>query len=156
MTHQEVGRGKRASMDQKQTHIRSKQAKPSRGGVKKKRRALTLVEMLIVITLIGIIASALAVNLGGGLRKGQEFKTQQGKKKIQNILYYEMTQNMRDPQEVVNDWEQIVADSPLRDRDVPVEELIKDGYGQPYEVFYDEERGDIRVRSSRDEGFSSS
>lgn len=116
-----------------------------------KRRYLTLIEMLIVIALIGIVASALAVNLGGGLRKGQEFKTQQGKKKIKNMLYYEITQNMLDPKEAVDQWQEIVENSSLRDRDVAIEEMIQDGWGEEYEVVYDEEHDDIVIYSSRDE-----
>lgn len=123
-----------------------------RGNMKKLRKKyLTLVEMLIVIALIGIIASALAVNLSGGLRKGQEFKTQQGKKKIKNMLYYEISQKMLSTKEAVDQWQEIIEHSSLRDKDTKIEELIQDGWGEEYEVVYDEENDEIIIYSSRDE-----
>lgn len=118
---------------------------------KLRKRSLTLVEMLIVIALIGIIASALAVNLGGGLRKGQEFKTQQGKKKIKNMLYYEISQQMLSPKEAADQWQEIIENSSLRDKDSALEDLIQDGWGEEYEVVYDEDKDEIVVYSSRDD-----
>lgn len=118
---------------------------------KQRRRYLTLVEILIVIALIGIIGGALAYNLGAGLKKGQEFKTEQGKKKLKNILYYEIYQNMRDPNEVVEDWQVYVENSPLRDREGKLEDITLDAYGQEYEVIYDADRGEILIYSSHDE-----
>lgn len=118
--------------------------------MKKKRRCVTMVEMLIVIALIGIIGGALAYNLGGGLRKGQEFRTEQGKKRLKNILYYEIYERMRDPAVVAESWIEYVEGSSLRDRSMPLEDIITDAYGQEYEVAFDEESGEIIVYSSRD------
>lgn len=113
------------------------------------KRALTLIEMLIVIALIGIIGSALAYNLGAGLNKGKEFKTEQHRKKIRHILEYEMVDKNLSPSEAINNWQEVVKDSSLLERDQKPEDLFKDGNGVPFEVTYDQERQEIIVKSSK-------
>lgn len=117
------------------------------------RSALTLIEMLIVIALIGIIGSALAYNMSAGLNKGKEFKNEQNKRKIRNILEYEVTHNNLDPGETAARWADIVKNSSLRDRDVPLDQITQDAYGKPYHVIYDDETDQFIVRSSRDSGY---
>lgn len=112
------------------------------------KRALTLIEMLIVIALIGIIGSALAYNLGAGLNKGKEFKTEQNRKKIRHILEYEIVERNLSPEEAVHQWKQVVGESSLLDRDQKPEELFKDGSGREFEVSYDDARQEIVVKSS--------
>jgi prepilin-type N-terminal cleavage/methylation domain-containing protein len=113
------------------------------------KRALTLIEMLIVIALIGIIGSALAYNLGAGLNKGKEFKSEQHRKKIRHILEYEMADKNLSPEEATQNWQAIVRESSLLDRDQRPEDLFKDGNGAPFEVSYDQERQEIIVKSSK-------
>lgn len=121
--------------------------------IKKIRRALTLIEMLIVIALIGIIGSALAYNMGAGLNKGKEFRSEQNRRKVRNVLDYEIFNNGHDPHEVVQNWKEYVSHSSLIDRDQKLEDLFKDGYGGEYHVSYDEQNDQIVVRSSRDAGY---
>lgn len=112
------------------------------------KRALTLIEMLIVIALIGIIGSALAYNLGAGLNKGKEFKTEQHRKKIRHILEYEIADKGLSTEEAVSRWKEVVEKSSLMDRDQKAEDLFKDGNGGAFEVSYDEERHEVVVKSS--------
>lgn len=121
--------------------------------IRKIRKTLTLIEMLIVIALIGIIGSALAYNMSSGLSKGKEFRNEQNKRKIRNMLDYEIFTNGQNPSEVAKDWLSYIQRSTLRDRDQTVEQLTQDGYGSVYHVTYDEHLDQIVVLSSKDQGY---
>lgn len=56
---------------------------------KKKKRAITLIEILVVIALIAIIGAVVGYNVRGGLKKGQQFKTEVGKQKLEDLLNLE-------------------------------------------------------------------
>ena len=51
-----------------------------------KKRSVTLLEMMIVITLIGLIASVIGYNMKGSLDRGKAFKTEESQKQIKDIL----------------------------------------------------------------------
>ncbi len=54
-----------------------------------KKQAITLIEIMIVILLIGLIGGTLAYNMRGSLDKGKEFKTEQNKSKLYDVLMLE-------------------------------------------------------------------
>lgn len=95
----------------------------------KKKRSITLIELLIVILLIGIIGGALAFNMKGSLDKGKVFKTEEGMRAIKDILYLEMANSGRSVNDVIADWDAIVDASPLAGKP---EQLKKDGWGYTY------------------------
>lgn len=107
----------------------------------KKKRPVTLIELLIVILLIGIIGGALAFNMKGSLDKGKTFKTEEGMRTIKDILQLEIAQG-RSMGDVVDKWEACVKNSPLAGRP---EELMKDGWGYTYKVSIKDD--DIDVQS---------
>jgi type II secretory pathway pseudopilin PulG len=53
---------------------------------KRKKRAVTLVEIMIVIFLIGLIGGALAFNMRGSMDQGRVFKSQQNCQRVQEAL----------------------------------------------------------------------
>lgn len=57
--------------------------------MKRKKRAITLMEIMIVILLIGIISSVVGYNMKGSLDKGKAFKSKQGAEKIKETLLFE-------------------------------------------------------------------
>ncbi len=100
------------------------------------RRAVTLIEIIIVMILIATITGTLAISYKGTLDKGHAFKTEQGMHKIEAILniYY-----AEHPEEMSNctslDWRKIVLDSPLvRPGD---KTILYDGWGVEYHVKMD-------------------
>lgn len=97
----------------------------------KKKRSITLIELLIVILLIGIIGGALAFNMKGSLDKGKVFKTEEGMRTVKDILYLEMANSGRSIDDVVANWSTIVDTSPLAGKP---EQLKKDGWGYTYTV----------------------
>ena len=54
--------------------------------MKKKKRALTLLEIMIVIFLITLITGAIGYNMLGTLDRGRVFRTQQAKEQLHDLL----------------------------------------------------------------------
>ncbi len=111
----------------------------------KKRYAITLIEIMIVIVLIGIISSALAFNFKGMLDKGKYEKTRYQKEKIEEILYLELLSGNYSAKEVEQHWREIVKRSPL----IKIEKNkdVLDGWGKEYMVQISDD-GEIEVSSS--------
>lgn len=59
--------------------------------MKKRKRPITLLEIMIVIFLIGIIGSVVGYNIKGSLEKGKAFKTEQAIKRVREILLLELS-----------------------------------------------------------------
>ena len=113
------------------------------------RRAVTLIEIIIVMILIATITGTLAISYRGTLEKGYAFKTEQGMRKIEailNIYYAEHPEDMATCTTL--DWKKIVMDSPLvRTGDTNV---LYDGWGVEYIVKMgpDENHGGVSISVS--------
>lgn len=57
---------------------------------KRKRHPITLLEIMIVILLIGVIGGVLSYNLKGSLERGKKFRTEEGVKRLADILELEI------------------------------------------------------------------
>lgn len=113
-----------------------------------KKRCITLIEMIIVITLIGIIMGALAWRYTGALDKGRAFKTETSIARLETILNLAVAENPRLIEEIDSQWQNVVKQSPLID---DPNKLIYDGWGFEFEVT--SEGGDIRVYSEALENY---
>lgn len=102
--------------------------------MKKKRRqqAITLMEIMVVIILIGIVSSALAYNLKGAMNKAKQFKTKENQKKITHVLSMQLLDGA-DPVELETNWKHYIDNDPLIQRGKNYEHL-KDGWGQFFDV----------------------
>ena len=95
---------------------------------KKKKRPVTLIEIMIVILLIGLIGGALAFNMRGSMDKGRVFKTEQNKARVYDALMManaagEFNLSDHDKEDVVK---QVLQDSPfIKDADT----ALLDGWG---------------------------
>jgi prepilin-type N-terminal cleavage/methylation domain-containing protein len=98
---------------------------------KRKKQAMTLLEVMIVIFIIGIISSVIGYNMKGSLNKAKAFKTTEGMKKILEIFELEIAQGSASLQEVVSSPEDVLEGSGLV---TSGKEMFKDGWGQPYEI----------------------
>lgn len=112
--------------------------------MKKVKRAITLIEIIIVIALISLIGSALAINMKGSLDKGRAFKTEQNIERIRNILILEMD-NGEDGETIAKEWETHVKSSPL----VKASDVMRDGWGKEFKVTYLKGKDDFKIRSDR-------
>lgn len=118
----------------------------------KKKYAMTLLEIMIVIFIIGIIGSVIGYNMRGSLDNGKVFKTKEGSKKLYEIVHLESAQNgilkkngNLSPEEI----SKILKDSGLVKN---VKDLMKDGWGNEYQQFSVED-GDLRFCSERYEAY---
>ena len=109
----------------------------------KKKRHLTLIEVMIVIVLIGLIGSVVAYNLRGSLEEGKIFKTQQGGAQVYNILALEVAKGNAIT-DVQANWQKTIEESPLAAKP---KQLIRDGWGELYNV--DIRNDDLIVTSQK-------
>lgn len=98
---------------------------------RRKKRAVTLIEIMIVILLIGLIGGALAYNMTGSLDEGKAFKSRQNIEKIHDILMIELSEGTQDIDEVAKNWQSIIGRSPLISKN-NLKDLLKDGWKKEY------------------------
>ncbi|MFI0435144.1 MAG: type II secretion system protein [Parachlamydiaceae bacterium] len=111
----------------------------------KKRRFITLVEMMIVMFLIAMITGVIAYNYTGSLEEGKAFKTKAGIEKIQTILDLHLATHPEDRDHIDTKWRGIVESSQLVKN---AKELIKDGWGIDYQVSQGQDH-DIEIKSEK-------
>lgn len=96
-----------------------------------RKRALTLIEIMIVIFIIGLIGSVIGYNMKGSLDEGKAFKSEQGSRQVYDFLNLQMAQKKDAFDEVLDDPEEALRDSGFVNRP---EKLIKDGWNQRYQI----------------------
>lgn len=100
--------------------------------MKKKKRCLTLLEIMIVIFLITLITGAIGYNMKGTLDRGRAFRTEQAKEQLQELLLLCVEEGSK-PEEVARRPADLLkrynlAKSP--------DKLVVDGWGEPFEIRY--------------------
>ena len=99
--------------------------------VRKVRRAMTLLEIMIVIFIIGIISSVIGYNMKGSLEKAKAFKTTEGIKKITEIFELELAQGTTTTQSILKNPAAVLDNSGFVTNP---KEFLKDGWGIPYKI----------------------
>ena len=101
---------------------------------KRKKRPVTLIEIMIVILLIGLIGGALAFNMRGSMDKGKVFKSEQNASRVYDSLMMEYAKGTININEIVGNKEailKILNESPLvKD----AEKILKDGWGEELQI----------------------
>lgn len=97
---------------------------------RKKRRYITLIEMMIVMFLIALIIGVLAYNYGGSLEEGKAFKTKMAIEKVSTILNLAAAQNPELLNNISN-WQEVLRASPLIKN---ANDFIRDGWGNELRV----------------------
>jgi len=100
----------------------------------KKKYALTLLEIMIVIVLIGIIGSVIGYNMKGSLDSGRAFKSEYAIEQITDILMLEVAKGEESAEQVVEKASAHLRNSGLVKN---VDKLLKDGWGVPFEITSD-------------------
>ena len=111
--------------------------------LKRKKRAMTLLEVMIVIFIIGIISSVIGYNMKGSLEKAKAFKTKEGIKKLNEIFDLEMASGTL-AQEILENTEDILKASGLVNNP---KDLLKDGWGIPYDMRLSKSGRDLLIHS---------
>lgn len=114
--------------------------------MKKKRRFVTLIEMMIVMFIISMIIGILGYNYRGFLEKGKAFKTKAGLEKLEDWLSLYVAENPSKLSDIENEWKDVVKESPIVKNP---NDLLYDGWGEPYEVTVED--GEIVVKSQNAE-----
>jgi general secretion pathway protein G len=113
--------------------------------MKRKKRPITILEIMIVILLIALIGSVIGYNMKGSLEKGKMFKTKQARERIKEILYLTYSENGGDIREINHaseTWQRVITTSGLAKSPT---DLFKDAWGNPFQVRY--ENDEIRITS---------
>lgn len=98
---------------------------------KRRRLAVTLIEMIIVMILIASITGVLAVSYRGMLEKGNAFKTEQRMRRLEAIITTHIMENTDKSGDQV-DWLTVVRNSPLAGE--RAEDLMCDGWGKKFNI----------------------
>lgn len=116
---------------------------------KKKRRLITLIEIVIVMFLIAMITGVIAYNYTGTLEKGKAFKTEMGIERLTTILNLAVAEDRTVSDNIEGKWVEVINRSPLVNKP---KELVEDGWGEKYQVSIDE-NGNIQVNSRKYEEY---
>lgn len=110
----------------------------------KRKYALTLIEIMIVIAIISLIGAVVGFNMNKVLHRGKLFRTNRATEQVHDILMLESIQNGMPLTEVVNDWRGIVERSGYGKAK---DSLLTDGWGDELIVRLKKDQKDIDVES---------
>jgi type II secretory pathway pseudopilin PulG len=110
----------------------------------KVKKALTLLEIMIVIFLITLITGAIGYSMKGTLEKGKAFRTEQGMEQLHDLLLMCLAEGDKGPDIVANPAARLkhyaLAKNP--------EKIILDGWGNPYKIEFKRQRNDFEISSA--------
>jgi len=115
---------------------------------KRKKRTITLLEIMIVIFLIGIIGSVIGYNVKGSLEEGKAFRSEQGAAQIEDILSLEATDGTALADIALHPEVYLKRSGLCKD----YKKLLKDGWGKPYTITVIEDNK-IKVTSTSLENY---
>jgi type II secretory pathway pseudopilin PulG len=117
----------------------------------RKRHPITLLEIMIVILLIGLIGGVLSYNLKGTLDRGKKFRSEEGVKRLTEILEIEIERGaiklnqLTGPENFHNVKQCIIDSGFIAQKDA--ENFLYDGWKEPYII--EEANNEIQIYSSR-------
>ena len=114
--------------------------------MKKKKRAMTLMETMVVIFIIGVIGSVIGFNMRGSLEESKAFKSREGISRLYEILQMEIATGKTTVAEIVLDPDTAIRNSGMSKK---VNQLIYDGWNERYAFVATEDGKDIRITSTK-------
>jgi len=122
---------------------------------KRQKRAITLLEIMIVILLIGLISGVISYNLKGTLDKGRAFRSDQGAKRLADILNLEIQMGNVELEEILKEdvgknrdrlLTTCVRNSGLvNPKDI--DSFLRDGWKKPYKIQASEDGSTVIITS---------
>ncbi|MGL4347883.1 MAG: type II secretion system protein [Chlamydiales bacterium] len=114
------------------------------------KRNITLMELMVVMVIIGIISTVIGRGISGSLEKGRKFKTQHSRKQLEEILLLQVAlgecriEDLKDSN---------IVEAQLKKSGLvaKVDDLLKDGWGDPYIIDVGEGVNEIKIISQHDE-----
>ncbi|MGD0664207.1 MAG: type II secretion system protein [Rhabdochlamydiaceae bacterium] len=123
---------------------------------KRKRYPITLLEVMIVILLIGLIGGVLSYNLKGTLDRGKKFRTEEGMKRLKEILEMEIERGVISASDLKGFTDsQTVHDCVKNSNFISssnLDSFLKDGWKEPYQITIN--GNEIHVTSPRLEQYN--
>ncbi|MBM3195525.1 MAG: type II secretion system protein [Chlamydiae bacterium] len=111
---------------------------------KKAKKALTLIEIMIVMLILGLISGLFMFNMKGSLEEGKAFKTEQASQQIQEIFSMQIAMGV-DPETIQKEPELVLKNAKMfKDP----KSMLKDGWGVPYQIEVSED-DEVFVRSEK-------
>lgn len=118
---------------------------------RKKRHPITLLEIMIVILLIGLIGGVLSYNLKGTLDRGKIFRTEEGIKRLREILELEIERGSFTLSQLTGpDGASFVRDCIEKSGFIAkkdIDAFLCDGWKLPYVIC--EQNNELQIFSSR-------
>lgn len=110
---------------------------------KRRKRALTLLEIMIVITLIATITAVIGYNMKGSLEKGKAFRTRQAKSQLEDMFQLALSEGEK-LDDILNHPGEILKKLSLAKNP---DNLLKDGWGEPFVLTATRNRSEIIAKS---------
>ncbi len=123
----------------------------------KRKRALTLIEIMVVLFIITIVTSVIGVNMKGTMKEGKAFKSERGSKQVYDLLSLEVAKNPTLLSHVVENPDVALKNSGIAS---DPKKILTDGWGEPFIIKVDELDHEIKVSSKKwiqhlkDKGFT--
>jgi len=109
----------------------------------KKKHALTLLEVMIVIFLITLITGVIGYNMKGSLDKGKAFRTEQAVSQLQDMLLLGLSEGKK-MDAILSDPKAVLEELGLA-RDP--EGLLKDGWNEKFTITSNQNKSDFKIVS---------
>ena len=96
----------------------------------RRKSPLTIIEIMIVITIISIVGGFMTQNMRGSLAKGRSFKTEAASKEAYDILSLQYASGST-INEILEDPSKVIIDSGLVKT---TKKLLQDGWGKEFDI----------------------
>ncbi len=118
--------------------------------MKKKKRAFTLLEIMIAILIITLITGAIGYNMRGTLEKGKAFRTEQGMEQLQDLLQICVSEEagQHDINAIANNPTHYLEKTGLAK---DPKKLVLDGWGHKFNITVD--NGKFKIESDALENY---
>jgi len=113
--------------------------------MKRKKRALTLLEIMIVICLITLITGVIGYNMKGSLDKGKAFRTEQAKNQLHDMLLLALSEGQKMESILEKPLAAVKNLGLARD----AEGLLKDGWNEEFIIKANRSKTDFEISSKR-------
>lgn len=102
-------------------------------------------EIMIVIFLIGLIGGVISYNMKGSMDEGRVFKSERGIEQVSDMLRLAIARGATPAEVQANPEFYLNQSGIVKD----AKKLLKDGWGDPYEIIQTPGGADIVVRSEK-------
>jgi general secretion pathway protein G len=110
---------------------------------KSTKRALTLLEIMIVIFLITLITGTIGYNMKGTLDRGRAFRTEQAKEQLHDLLLI-CVEEREKPEDVAKYPARFIQKYNLAKSS---EKIVKDGWGADFQIRHNPTTHDFEIDS---------